>query len=496
MLFGGLIAGFAGDRVGRRPLLLGSLLLNCVAGAMSGALPYWQWLGIWRVVSGLGVGGSVPTLFTLICEYVPAKDRGFFISVVAWWWMVGTVTAAGVAWLMLGVAGLSWRPFVVACAAPAALSAVLAWAILPESPRYLLNQGHDVAALRALERIAKWNGAQDVDVAKIILSRRTNNGYHGGSHTPTTLATDGAVVTRDSCLSRVWSPFRRFGTAVTGSRAVVVDALIALLSPKLRRTSLLLAVVWVCLSFGWYGLNTWIPTLFAKTGLKLQRYEDSFLVAAANLPGNILATFLVDRIGRKPLLASSLFAACVCALGLAFATTEAAVVAAACLINMFSVGSWNTLDALSVEMFPTAYRSTAAGLLAATGRIGSIGAQFVFGALIDRSIPALLSIAAGMLLLGAVAGCVLPREPRGSELAEDDDGDAEGLPEGKFGAGTYDGRADIEITQSASGFVPRRSDEVKGASQFSIVEQDDDIENSDTSRLTGGRSADVNRAPL
>jgi MFS-type transporter involved in bile tolerance (Atg22 family) len=50
------------------------------------------------------------------------------------------------------------------------------------------------------------------------------------------------------------------------------------------------------------------------------------------------------------------------------------------------------------------------GLLAATGRIGSIVGQFVFGALIHVSLYALLGVAGAILLVGALAGMLLPRE--------------------------------------------------------------------------------------
>ena len=102
--------------------------------------------------------------------------------------------------------------------------------------------------------------------------------------------------------------------------------------------------------------------------------------------------------------------ACLCALAFAFSTSsEAAVVTAACLLNAVSVGTWNTLDALSVEHFSTRLRTSAMGILAAAGRLGSIAGQLTFGALVHVSIVALLSTAAALLLTGAAAAVALPR---------------------------------------------------------------------------------------
>jgi MFS family permease len=70
---------------------------------------------------------------------------------------------------------------------------------------------------------------------------------------------------------------------------------------------------------------------------------------------------LLDRVGRKITLVSSLIGSAVCAVGFAYAKTEATVLLASCLLSAVSVGSWNALDAMSVEYFPSAVRSSAMG---------------------------------------------------------------------------------------------------------------------------------------
>ena len=136
--------------------------------------------------------------------------------------------------------------------------------------------------------------------------------------------------------------------------------------------------------YSWYGLNVWLPTLLDSAspsssngprGPPLDVFQDAFVVAAANLPGNIAAALLLDRAGRKPVLVGSLLLACAATVAFAFARSEGAAVAAACLMNAISVGSWNALDALSVEMFPTQLRTSSMGILAAAGRTGSILGQ-------------------------------------------------------------------------------------------------------------------------
>ena len=78
-----------------------------------------------------------------------------------------------------------------------------------------------------------------------------------------------------------------------------------LFSPRFRVRTGLLGVVWVGICYGWYGLNTWIPTIlkdrhvelcFASSGSDSCLYQSALLVALASLPGNLLSVFLADRL--------------------------------------------------------------------------------------------------------------------------------------------------------------------------------------------------------
>jgi VNT family MFS transporter (synaptic vesicle glycoprotein 2) len=112
-------------------------------------------------VAGIGVGGSIPSVFTLFTEYLPTKDRGFWINVVAWFWMFGSIYTAGLAWICFGWLGVSWRVYAVLCAIPAATGAVLTHFLMPESPRFSFLQG-DLKTCRAtLAYMAWWNGTAD-----------------------------------------------------------------------------------------------------------------------------------------------------------------------------------------------------------------------------------------------------------------------------------------------------------------------------------------------
>jgi len=116
--------------------------------------------------------------------------------------------------------------------------------------------------------------------------------------------------------------------------------------------------------------------------------------------------------GRKLVLVYSLVAACLFVLAFRFSVDkgEAAILAAVCCINAVSTCSWNSLDCLSTESFPTGLRTSAMGFLAAQGRLGSIAGQFVFGSLVDEKggRDLLLILSSTVLAVGAAAAIFLP----------------------------------------------------------------------------------------
>jgi MFS transporter, VNT family, synaptic vesicle glycoprotein 2 len=83
MLFGGLLCGVLSDRIGRKPCLQYSLFINAVASLASAFAPSIPLLILCRVVGGIGIGGSVPSVFTLGAELFPSPIRGKLLSIIA-----------------------------------------------------------------------------------------------------------------------------------------------------------------------------------------------------------------------------------------------------------------------------------------------------------------------------------------------------------------------------------------------------------------------------
>mmetsp|Transcript_12240 Transcript_12240/g.18533 ORF Transcript_12240/g.18533 Transcript_12240/m.18533 type:complete len:400 (-) Transcript_12240:156-1355(-) len=396
MLLGGLLCGVLSDRIGRKPCLQYSLILNAVAGLASAAAPDINWLIVFRVIGGIGIGGSVPSVFTLGAEVFPSRVRGRMLSVIASFWMVGAIYTGLAGWLMLGkdfsgdriIPGISWRWFAVVCAVPAILALILTTLVLPESPRYLVGKGKFKEAAAVLS---------DMSGMAVFAHNLEQADSYSHSH-----SVDKRSISTSS------------NTSLPDLKELTV---VHLFRPELIRTTLNIMLIWFTLSFGSYGLSTWITVLFEDIGMG-NVYASAFIFALANLPGNMVSIMYMDRIGRRRLLTGGMVLAAISAIGFAEgASHPSVVILCATLFNAFSVAGWNALDCLSVENFPTEVRTTAMGVLAASGRIGAVCAQFVNGTL-EKNVPLLLFVTSGCMFLGGFAARFTPRDETGKALAD------------------------------------------------------------------------------
>mmetsp|Transcript_8943 Transcript_8943/g.13438 ORF Transcript_8943/g.13438 Transcript_8943/m.13438 type:complete len:486 (+) Transcript_8943:92-1549(+) len=396
MLLGGLLCGILSDRIGRKPCLQYSLFLNALAGLASAAAPNITWLIIFRVVGGIGIGGSVPSVFTLGAEVFPSSIRGRMLSVIASFWMVGAIYTGLTGWLMLGkdfsghriMPGLSWRWFAAICSLPAIIALILTTFVLPESPRYLVGKGKFKEAAAVLS---------DMSGMAVYPHNLEQADRYSQSH-----SVDKRANSSSSSVS------------ITSIQELTI---LHLFRPELIRTTVNIMLIWFTLSFGSYGLSTWITVLFEDIGMG-NVYASAFIFALANLPGNLVSIVYMDRIGRRRLLTGGMVLAAFSAVGFAEgASHPPVVILCATLFNAFSVAGWNALDCLSVENFPTEVRTTAMGVLAASGRVGAVCAQFVNGTL-EKNVPLLLFVTSGCMFVGGVAARFTARDETGRALTD------------------------------------------------------------------------------
>eukprot|EP00038_Savillea_parva_P013164 m.209298 g.209298 ORF g.209298 m.209298 type:complete len:608 (-) comp24538_c0_seq1:107-1930(-) len=151
---GACTLGPLADRYGRwRMSVVGAAFVG-IMGLASAFANSFEILALFRCLVGVGIGGlSVP--FDILAEFVPPKQRGRSLMAVEFFWSIGTLFVAGLAWGILE--DLGWRMFVGLCSIPVLL-ALAGFSMMPESPHWLLTQGRGDEALAILQHAAVRNG--------------------------------------------------------------------------------------------------------------------------------------------------------------------------------------------------------------------------------------------------------------------------------------------------------------------------------------------------
>src|SRR5688572_414469 len=328
MFLGAAISGRLADRYGRRLIFQGTVILFSIGALLSAIAPTFETLLLARVVAGLGLGGELPVVATLVSEFSPRAHRGRMIVLLESFWAYGTIAAGLVALFVLPQWG--WRGAFVVAALPALYVAYLRSA-LPESPRYLAERGRNAEADAIVRRVERASGGALLTLGAAVAPARSGR----------------------SSISELWSPAYR------------------------RRTAMLW-ILWFGIVFTYYGIFLYVPSLLTARGLsEVRSNEFFFLSTIAQIPGYFSAAWLVERWGRKPTLVTYLLGTAAAALLFGTAGTGTVAFIALALLSFFNLGAWGVVYTYSPELYPTAIRATGAGVAAAVGRIGGIIGPFL-----------------------------------------------------------------------------------------------------------------------
>jgi MFS transporter, SP family, galactose:H+ symporter len=154
---GALLGGRLADVFGRRTLLIITALIFAAGAILCAAAPSAAILIVGRIIVGFGIGLSSSTVPVYISEVSPADARGWTVSLFQLAITIGILLAYVVDYAFASIQG--WRWMFGLAVVPAAIFA-LGMFFLPESPRWLAKRGHHDAARAILARI---RDTHDVD---------------------------------------------------------------------------------------------------------------------------------------------------------------------------------------------------------------------------------------------------------------------------------------------------------------------------------------------
>ncbi|SAK91222.1 major facilitator transporter [Caballeronia hypogeia] len=324
IFFGGFIGGGLTDRFGRKKLFLVSpmIFLACSIGQ------YWVESGtmlfILRFLIGVGVGMEYPVASAMLVEFLPSRYRGPRLCVVQILWFGGAALAYLFGNLILDNFGHdSWR-LVLASSAVLSACVLIARIGTPESPRWLLSKGRGAEADRILESIY---------------------GY----------------------------PVALPGT-VTPSHGKKPASFIKLLRSGYGLRMIFIVVFWTCAVVPVFAVYAFVPKVLDAFNLEGQWASfGSTIITSLFVVGCIVATWLINRMGRRKMLIHSFLWSGLALFLLSIAQHDNSVLILA-LFGAYAVfiGGAQVLQTIYPnELFPTEVRAAAMGMGTSLSRVGA-----------------------------------------------------------------------------------------------------------------------------
>lgn len=367
--FSGFLGGWLTDRIGRRRLFFVGPVLFIVGSLGSLWVESGIALFILRFLVGIGVGLEYPVAGSLLTEFLPQKHRGRRLAALTIMWFAGAALSYMVGNFILARGGdEAWR-IVLASSAVLGLLLLIVRLGTPESPRWLVSKG----------RLAE----------------------------------------AESIIKKVYGP--SFSLANMPEQALEAKvSLVDLVRSGYGKRMLFVAVFWSAAVVPMFAVYSFAPVVLQALNLKGNWASyGSVLITLLFVVGCIVATRLIDSLGRRPLIIHSFLWSTLALLGLGL-FSDGSEILILLLFGAYAlfIGGAQVLELVYPnELFPTEIRAFAVGMGSSLSRIGAAaGTWLVPISLQGIGIGNTMLIAALVSLTGLVVSVWLAPETRGMTL--------------------------------------------------------------------------------
>ena len=361
IMIGALVFGPLADHWGRKPSLVFCTIAFGLLSLLTATAKSAEALQVYRVLTGLGLGGAMPNAVALASEFMPKRFRSTAVTITFVGFSIGAAVGGFVAAALVRDHG--WQSlFIVGGIVPCGI-AVFLITLLPESIRFLLLRGgHQEKVARILSRIAPG------------------------------------------------IPVESAGTFKVDDRAEKKSVVKQLFVGGRAPMTLLIWVIFLMSLLDLYFLNAWLPTIIHDAGAVL---ETAIVLTAlfqlGGAVGAVLLGRLLDRHRSFGVLAGVYLAAGTFVMLVGAAGNSVPLLACTIFATGFAlIGGQSSANALTAEFYPTPIRSTGVGWALGVGRVGSIVGPLLGGVLLTAvpdtrrvlwaaAVPAFLGSAAGLL---------------------------------------------------------------------------------------------------
>ncbi|MEV6627012.1 MFS transporter [Amycolatopsis sp. NPDC051106] len=372
MFFGSIIASKLADRWGRKNALMWTTVWF---GVFSFAAVF-SWdivsLGVFRILTSAGLSAMTVVAVIYVSELYPAASRGKYQAYAIVIGICGTPVTNLIASAVVPINSWSWRLVYLWGALGVLL--VLFTRHLKESPRWYESRGEHAKADAVLREIEEQVAAEKGPLPE---------------------------------------PAPPIEEAPVGKAPLRL-----LLQKKYLYPTLLLTVLWVTQTIGFFGYSSWAPTLLAKEGFSVEKSVFYVALTTVGAPlGSYLAALVTDRFERKWCLVA--FGAVIALCGLFYGLTfnPILIVVFGFLVNLFERGYTALGYAYSPELFDTRGRSLGTGVSYGLGRLSNAVGPLIVAALYNGSgYQSVFLFIAGTWLVGAVVLAIFGPRTRQARL--------------------------------------------------------------------------------
>jgi MFS transporter, SP family, galactose:H+ symporter len=379
---GALTGGRLSDRVGRRLTLLMTSIIFIAGAILCAAAPSLGVLVVGRAIVGLAIGLASTTVPVYISEVSPAKARGWQVSLFQLAITIGILCAYLVDYAF--AASAAWRWMLGLAAVPGAILG-LGMLFLPESPRWLAERDNTEAARAVLARIRGTASVQaEMDEICGNLRQAQESGRWSDLFT--------AAVRPALIIGIGLAIFQQ----ITGINTVIYYA------PTIIQSA---------------GISSAAGAILATAGIGL-----------VNVIMTVVSMWLIDRLGRRPLLLTGIAGMIVSlgVLGLAFrvmagntALAWVAVVTLMTYVAFFAISLGPIFWLLIAEIYPLKIRGLAQGTSAGANWTFNLLVSITFLTLVEQLGPSWTFWLYGLLAVAAwVFSYYLVPETKGRTLEE------------------------------------------------------------------------------
>ncbi len=340
MFLGAVFGGVLADRVGRKRALIYSLLLYGGFSFINAAAWDVFSLAAARFVTGIGLSAMTVVANTYITEFFPAARRGQFMGLVMTIGLIGIPATAWVSRFVVPLADWGWR--LIFLWGGLGILALIYAVRIPESPRWLLTH-HRVAEaeaeLAALERVAAASGTHlpPIEVQPDGGVRHPPAGYSG--------------LLRERYLSR----------------------------------TILLSIVSILGTIGFYGFFSWVPTLLYQHGITVVRsLTYTSVMALCNPIGALVAADLVERFERRWFNVTVSIYVMICGILFGISESPIMIMVLGSMIVMGLQAATVSSYTYASELYPTELRAQGNGITYGIGRLANVGGPFLIAAVFSQ----------------------------------------------------------------------------------------------------------------